>query len=156
MKFCLVVLLAWTVFLLFPGALEAGGNRPQITFRIHVQRDQAVGSDSQIIQVVLSQPEQVITVGRYAEINENQVKSVLPTPDGGMMVTFNGTGTKLLETVTSTNQGRIMVVFLNGRVIYAPLIDLPIRSGRLLLPGPLDPLEVQALQSLLLKQSKAS
>jgi len=149
-----VIFLALFLAGLAPIDLPAGASRPQITFRVHLQRAESSGSDSQIISIALTRPDQVIQVGRYAELGENQVASVMPTPDGGMMVLFNGTGTKLLETITSSNQGRIMVVLLNGRVVYAPLIDMPLRSGRLLLPGPLDPAEVAALQQLIEKRDK--
>jgi preprotein translocase subunit SecD len=136
--------------------LHAGSSRPQITFRVHVERGQSAGSSAQVMQIALTQPEQVITVGRYAELSETQVQSVLPTPDGGLMVLFNSTGTKILESATANNQGRVLVVFLNGRVVYAPLIDMPLRTGRILVPGPLDPAEVAALQQFLQKRDKKS
>lgn len=130
----------------------AGGSKPQITFRIHVE--QGGGGASQTIQVALTNPDQFVTIGRFAELSENHVQSVLPTPDGGMLVAFNSTGARILENVTSTQMGRIMVVFLNGRAVYAPVIDLPIRSGKLLVPGPLLPEDVAALQQLLARRAK--
>lgn len=132
--------------------LAAGSRRPQAAFRIHVQRVETGGSTSQLFQVALTNPDQVISVGRYADISENNIQSLMPMPDGGLMVAFDSPGTKLLESVTSTNMGRILVVFLNGRVVYAPEIDIPLRSGRFLVPGPLDPADRDAL--LLLVQSR--
>lgn len=149
-----MIILALVLVALVADGLQAGAGRPQITFRIHLQRVEASGSDSQILPIALTQPDQVINVGRYAELSENQVQSIVPTPDGGMMVLFTGTGAKILETVTSSNQGLILVVLLNGRVVYAPLIDMPLRSGRMLIPGPLDPVEVAALQQLIKKRDK--
>jgi preprotein translocase subunit SecD len=148
------LLLGIVALVLTASGLQAGSNRPQITFRIHVERAQAAGSSAQVMQVALTEPEQIITIGRYAELSETQVQSVLPTPDGGMMVIFNNVGAKILESTTANNQGRVLVVFLNGRVVYAPLIDMVLRTGRILIPGPLDPSEVAALQQFLQKRDK--
>lgn len=132
----------------------AGSSRPLATFRIHVEQSGSSGSSAQVIQVALTNPDQVVTVARFAELSENHVANVLPTPDGGMLVVFNPTGARILESLTASQMGRIMVVFLNGQVVYAPVIDLAVRSGKLMIPGPLPTEDVMALQQLLERRAR--
>ena len=47
---------------------------------------------------------------------------------------FNDFGRTKLEVATSTGRGFILVVLVNGRVVYAPRIDTVITNGSLLLP----------------------
>jgi preprotein translocase subunit SecD len=128
-------------------SLWAGAPKPTITFRIHVQMTENVGGSGPVIQVALSNPPEVITVSRSPQLAETHLQSVLPTPDGGMMVQMTSTGARLLEEATLSNPGKIMVVLLNGSVVYSPVIDMPMRSGRLMVPGPIPPELISGLQT---------
>jgi hypothetical protein len=48
---------------------------------------------------------------------------------------FDDFGKTKLEVATSTGRGLIMVVIVNGRVVYAPRIDTVLANGCLLLPA---------------------
>jgi hypothetical protein len=48
---------------------------------------------------------------------------------------FDDFGKTKLEVATSTGRGLIMVVIVNGRVVYAPRIDTVLGNGCLLLPA---------------------
>jgi hypothetical protein len=134
--------------------LWAGSPKPSITFRIHIQMNESVGGSGPVIQVALSNPPEVITVNRSAQLAETHLQSVLPTPDGGMMVQTTPTGARLLEEATLSNPGKIMVVLLNGTVVYSPVIDMPMRSGRFLVPGPIPPELISGLQARIAQLKK--
>ncbi|MDX6765781.1 MAG: hypothetical protein SFU85_03220 [Candidatus Methylacidiphilales bacterium] len=125
-----------------------------MTFRIHVQVQSRTEAASQTLQISLTNPNQIIAVNRLAAFSENHLQSVLPTPDGGMMLQADSTGTRILEEMSSSNSGRIMVVLINGTVVYAPIIDMPLRSGRMLIPGPIPPEIVSGLQARIAKLQK--
>jgi hypothetical protein len=58
-------------------------------------------------------------------------------------VDFNDFGLTKLEVGTSTGRGFILVVLVNGRVVYAPRIDTVITNGSILLPpGSITPDEI--------------
>lgn len=136
------------ILLLVPLSMGwAGGSKPSITFRLHVQVVEKIGDGSQVIPLALTQPVQTITVARTPHLAETHLLSATPTPDGGMMIQTSSTGARLLEEATVSNPGKIMVILLNGQVVYAPIIDIPLRSGRLLIPGPIPPELVAGLQA---------
>jgi hypothetical protein len=63
--------------------------------------------------------------------------------DGTILVDFNDFGRTKLEAGTSTGRGFILVVLVNGRVVYAPRIDTVITNGSILLPpGSITPDEI--------------
>jgi hypothetical protein len=58
-------------------------------------------------------------------------------------VDFNDFGRTKLEAGTSTGRGFILVVLVNGRVVYAPRVDTVITNGSILLPpGSITPDEI--------------
>lgn len=122
--FCLVLGLTSAV---------AGGSKPGFAFRIYVQA--ATGSNpAQGISMAIKDPDQVISVHKFAVLTEKHVAGLMKLPDGGTVVTLTDTGTKILETETSNRMGAIMVILCNGRLIFAPEIDAPIRSDKIILP----------------------
>jgi hypothetical protein len=61
-------------------------------------------------------------------------------------VAFDDFGKTKLEVATNTGRGLILVVIVNGRVVYAPTIDTNLTQGALALPaGSIFPDEIQAL-----------
>lgn len=132
----------------------AGASKPVMTFRVHVQVKEDTKGGGAVLPIALSNPQQIITVGRVPKISENHLQSVIATPDGGMMVQTSNTGARLLEEATISNPNQIMVVLLNGQVVYSPVIDIPLRSGRLLIPGPIPPELITALQARIVELHK--
>jgi preprotein translocase subunit SecD len=53
-----------------------------------------------------------------------------------------------LSAATAQNQGRLLVVILDGQVIYAPVIDMQITSGELDIPHPIPAQIVELLQGV--------
>jgi len=132
----------------------AGASKPTMTFRIHIQVKEDTKGEGAVLPIALSSPQQIITVSRVPKISENHLQSVIATPDGGMMVQTSTTGARLLEEATLSNPNQIMVVLLNGQVVYSPVIDIPLRSGRLLIPGPIPPAMITALQQRIVELHK--
>jgi hypothetical protein len=120
----LVGLLVWM------GAAE----KPPFLLRIHLQATEgAKGSTSALI--TLYQPNETIAIQSLPEVTEKEILKVSTRVDGTVLVEFNDFGRTKLEVGTSTGRGSILVVIINGRVVYAPRIDTVITSGSILLPS---------------------
>ncbi|MGF1678210.1 MAG: hypothetical protein ACFCUX_03335 [Candidatus Methylacidiphilales bacterium] len=131
----------------------AGSKRPEITFRIHTQAGNEIRED-QTVPIGLIDPEEFLRVHKLAFVSERQVAAVMPTSQGGALIQLNQVGTSSLQAATSTELGKTLVVFLNGRVVYAAVIDIPINSGRLLIPAGIAPEEIQALKAFIEQNKK--
>lgn len=150
MKFTAFV--CWAV-LLTAATLHAGSSRPEISLRVHVEAGSDV-REKNSIAVALVDPEEVIRVERFAVVTENNLVRVMGTSRGGALLQFDQTGRHSLEGVTSTQAGRTLVVFVNGRLVYAAVIDMAIRSGRLLIPENILPEEIASLQKVIKERAR--
>jgi len=65
-----------------------------------------------------------------------------------MRLQFNHTGTVDLNAATAQNQGRLLVVIIDGNVVYAPTIDTQINDGQLTIPHQIPNEVVQLLQQV--------
>jgi preprotein translocase subunit SecD len=138
--FCLLGLL-----LLFTWPARAGKSPPKIALSIHIQTTGDGLSAMQAQTVYLPPNLEPIQIRTIPEVTDRNLISVDPQ-SGGTLLTFDHEGQINLSAVTAQNQGRILVVLLNGYIIYAPVVDEQISSGQLLLPHPLAPQVVQLLQ----------
>jgi preprotein translocase subunit SecD len=147
--------LALAIALLAFFSIQAATPKPKVTFRAHIETGAATGlAPTQVQQVLLFNPEQTIYVRAIPEISENDIETIEPqiTTQGiGAMITLNRRGRVSLSTATNENLGRILVFMLNGRVIYAPVIDMPITQGRLLIPRGFLPEEIEMLKKQIKK-----
>jgi len=117
-------------YALWMGAAE----KPPFLLRIHLQATEgAKGSTSTL--VTLYQPSETIAIQSLPEVTEKEILKVSTRADGTVLVEFNDFGRTKLEVGTSTGRGSILVVIVNGRVVYAPRIDTVITSGSILLPS---------------------
>ena len=117
-------------YALWMGAAE----KPPFLLRIHLQATEgAKGSTSTL--VTLYQPNETIAIQSLPEVTEKEILKVSTRADGTVLVEFNDFGRTKLEVGTSTGRGSILVVIVNGRVVYAPRIDTVITSGSILLPS---------------------
>jgi preprotein translocase subunit SecD len=66
----------------------------------------------------------------------------------GLHLQFDHVGQVNLSAVTAQNQGRILVVLIDGYVVYAPIIDEQITNGELDIPRPMPLQVVQFLQDV--------
>lgn len=133
--------------------LEAGSKPPEIAMRFHLQASPGMPKE-QIVAVSLIDPPQGVYVRRLPEMTEKHLESVQKMEDGRILIVFNTVGANLLEAATRSNMGAIMVVICNGRVVYAPVIDVPLASGRIILPGGISDQEIAAFQKMIARKKK--
>ena len=116
--------------------------KPPFLLRIHLQATEgAKGMVS--VPVTLFQPNETIAIQSLPEVTEKEIRMVSTRVDGTVLVEFNDFGRTKLEVGTSTGRGMILVVLVNGRVVYAPRIDTVITNGSILLPpGSITPDEI--------------
>ena len=145
---------AFPLIFLGGSLLWAGSSKPSGGLRIHLQIAGEIQRTSQSATVVLEDPEEVITVSVIPNLSETHVASVEPLQNGesmGMIVTFNQLGKTLLNNLTLEGQGRVMVIYLNDRIVYSPIIDSVIGNGVLVIPSGVTPKDLEMLQSLVKK-----
>jgi len=138
----MVRILPWLVGLVFwIGAAE----KPPVLLRVHLQAPE--GAKGMVtVPVTLLNPPETIAIRNLPEVSEKDIRSVRALADGTVVVEFDDFGKTKLEVATNTGRGLILVVIVNGRVVYAPNIDINLASGRLALPaGSVLPEEIQAL-----------
>jgi len=145
------LLLCLLLLSVHPGV--CGSSAPEITFGVFVEADSESLTD-RTLPIRLDDPEEVIQVERFALITAENIDGASQTSNGGVLFEFNQAGRLSLETVTSTRQGKTLVVFLNNRVIYSAIIDIPLRSGRLLVPSGISPAEFEALQAFIASEQQ--
>lgn len=119
--------------------------KPPVLLRVHLQAPE--GSKGMIsVPVTLLNPPETISIRSIPEVSEKEVNRVSTRADGTVLVEFDEFGKTKLEVGTSTGRGLIMVVIVNGRVVYAPRIDTTLTGGVLLLPtGAIFPDEIVQL-----------
>jgi hypothetical protein len=148
MRYLFVALL---LFVALP--VQAGHTPPKIFLRIHVQTTGDGLAENQARTIAVPPNGDLIQIRTLPEVSEQNLVGVQPQP-GGTRLFFDHRGQVNLDAVTAQNQGRLLVVLLNGYVIYAPIIDEEINNGQLLLPHPLAPQIVQLLQDVAIKNVK--
>ncbi len=141
---CYVLLIGF-LFLTFSPA-RAGHSAPKVLFRVHIQTTGEGLSPQEAATVTIPPRGEQIQVRTLPEITERDIVDVQPLDSGGIHVSFNHVGTVALNAVTAQNQGRILVVLINGIVVYAPIIDEQIENGQLDIPLALQPNIIQLLQ----------
>ena len=116
--------------------------KPPFLLRVHLQAPEgAKGMVS--VPVTLFQPNETIAIQSLPEVSEKEIRKISTRSDGTILVEFDDFGRTKLEAGTSTGRGFILVVLVNGRVVYAPRIDTVITNGSILLPpGSITPDEI--------------
>ncbi len=127
--------------------VHAGKSPPKLLLRIHVQTTGDGLSPTQAQTVYVQPNNEAIQIRTMPEVTEQNLIGVMPV-QGGTLLTFDHQGQINLSAVTAQDQGRMLVVFLNGYIVYAPIIDEQISNGQLLLPHPLAPQIVQLLEEI--------
>ena len=82
------------------------------------------------------------------EVTELHLIGIEQTASGTVRLQFNHVGQVNLSAVTAQNEGPILVVLIDGMVVYAPVIDQQITNGELDLPHALNPIIIQQLQEV--------
>jgi len=127
--------------ILWIGAAE----KPPVLLRVHLQAPEGA-KGTVTVPVTLLNPPETIAIRNIPEVSEKDIQSVRSMADGTVVVEFDDFGKTKLEVATNTGRGLILVVIVNGRVVYAPRIDTNLTRGALALPaGSIFPLEIEAL-----------
>ena len=148
--FCLLIGLLVITFL----PAQAGHSAPKIFFRVHVQTAGEGLSAQQATTITIPPNGEQVQVRTLPELTEQEIIDVQPNVAGGIHVVFNHVGTIALSAVTAQNQGRLLVVLIDGFVVYAPIIDEQIDNGQLDIPHQLSPQIIQLLQDQARKNVK--
>jgi hypothetical protein len=129
---------------------RAGHTPPKVTLRIHVQTTGEGQSTLEVAHVRVPPDGEDILIRAIPELSESELVNV-QQDTSGLHLLFNHTGTVDLNAATAQNQGRIMVVIIDGLVVYAPTIDTQITNGELDIPHPVPPAILQLLQQVAAK-----
>ena len=108
--------------------------KPPVLIRVHLQAPEGAKGDVSV-PVSLFNPPEKIAIQSLPELSEKDIRKVSTRADGTVLVEFDDFGRTKLDVATSTGRGLILVVIVNGRVVYAPRIDTVLRLGLLLLPA---------------------
>jgi len=127
---------------------QAGHSAPKILLRIHVQTTGEGLSNMQATTIALPPNGEQIQIRALPEVTEGELIDATQDASGRIHFLFNHEGQVSLSAVTAENQGRILVVFINGFIVYAPIIDTQIVNGELVLPHPINPQALQFLQDM--------
>jgi preprotein translocase subunit SecD len=140
----LCLLVGWIGLTFAP--LHAGHSGPQVLMRVYVQSPGEGMSPQQVLQVRVPPDNEVIQIRSLPEVTEADLTDVQTDASGSVHFIFDQIGQANLDAATAQNQGRIMVVAIDGVVVYAPVIDQEITTGVLVIPHPLPPQVVQLLK----------
>lgn len=140
----LPILLSFAIFSALPA--HAGHKPPQIVLRIHIQTSGEGLAQSQATVITLPPNGEAIQIRAMPEVTEQDIVDVQTDSSGAVHLFLNHRGKINLDAATGQNQGRILVVLLNGVVIYAPVIDEQISSGEFVIPRPLPPEAIALLK----------
>jgi hypothetical protein len=149
-RLCLPALL----FFLAAAPAMAGHSPPQIFLAIYVQTTGEGLPASQARPIQVPPDGQTILIRALPEITEHNLVDVQEDASGSVHFLFDHDGKINLSAVTAENQGRILVLTINGYVFFAPLIDEQITSGELIMPHHLDAPILKLLQDVAQKNVK--
>jgi len=125
---------------------RAGHKPPQIIMRIYVQTAGEGLPETEAHEVSVPPNGENIQIRALPEVTEQELINVQTDAVGNAHFQFDEEGQVALDTVTGQNQGRILVVMINGYIVYAPIIDEQISNGELIVPHPLKPEVIQMLE----------
>ena len=122
--------------------------KPPVLLRVHLQAPE--GAKGMVtVPMTLLNPPATIAIRNIPEVSEKEIRKIQSLPDGTVVVEFDDFGKTKLEVATNTGRGLILVVIVNGRVVYAPTIDTNLTRGTLALPaGSILPAEIEALNDI--------
>lgn len=125
----------------------AGTDRPKALLRIHVQAT-AQAQRNQLMPITLVDPPQVIMVYKKPVLTEQDIASAETLPGGKALIIFSEKGKKALEQTTKNHAGAILAILCNNRLAYAPVIDVVLTDGRIIVPDGILPEEVDLFQKI--------
>lgn len=133
-----------------PLSVSASSKRKkdEITIRFHLQANEQDGAPF-ITAVQTTAAGAPAYVKKIPEINENDITAIYPfaAADGTMGCAYqlDPHGRMSLDTVSVENRGRVFVIFVNGRLVSAMLIDKRISDGVITIPAGLTNEEIDKM-----------
>lgn len=117
-------------------ACLAGAKKPVLDLRIHAEGTEAEAPSFAIPATLLNG--KPVFLQRMPLVTQSEVESIYPFPaaDGsqGVYLKLGPHGSRLLQQHTMSQQGRMLAVLLNGRMVSNLLVDRPIDDGIVCIP----------------------
>ena len=114
----------------------AGAKKPVLDVRIHAEGTEAEAPTFAIPATLLSGKPTFLQ--RMPLISQSEIEAIYPfaAADGsqGVYLKLGAHGSRLLQQHTMSQQGKLLVVMLNGRMVSNLLVDRPINDGIMSIP----------------------
>lgn len=127
----------------------AGAKKPVLDLRIHAQGTEAEAPSFAIPATLLDG--RPVFLQRMPLVSQSEVEAVYPFAaadgSGGIYLKLGQHGAQLLQQHTMSQQGTLLVVMLNGRMVSNLLVDRPINDGIVCIPRSLSPEDTALLTS---------
>ena len=136
------------VFCLGLALIDAPAKQRQCTFRVHAQ---ANPQDTDVFSLpARSASGKQIAIEKLAWISEHDVMafSVYPAQDGtfGALFQLDDHGRTVLDTLSVEHRGRLLFIFVNGRMITSLQIDKRVSDGKIYIPSGLTAGDVELMK----------
>lgn len=138
-------------FAVFGAALlcMAGAKKPALDVRIHAEGTEAEAPAFAIPSTLLNGKPTFLQ--RMPLVSQSEIEAVYPfdAADGsqGVYLRLGAHGSRVLQQHTMSQQGKLLVVMLNGRMVSNLLVDRPIDDGIVCIPRSLAPEDIALLTS---------
>jgi preprotein translocase subunit SecD len=127
---------------------RAGHSPPPLLFRVYVQTSGEGLPNTQAQTIQIPPSGETIMIRTMPEVTEADLIGVQVDAAGNVHCQFNHVGQINLDAVTAQNQGRVLVVMVNGYVVFAPTIDEEISTGELIIPPRLKTDVIQLMEKM--------
>jgi preprotein translocase subunit SecD len=128
------------------GSDEAtGSDRTEIRLALNDSAPNFMRAEVEVTREVVYLSPQVAMTGR--DIKSAQVLQTRGGPAVGVQFTWSGA--VKLDRFTKENKGKRMAILVDGRVVVAPPIQMPLTEGQMLIGGKLTPERAAALAEAL-------
>lgn len=141
--------------LMWPAGAHATGGKPKTSLRVHFEVSPATPA-GQRQTFKLEKPPIEVPVSKFPELWEKHLVGIEPFParPGSVLLTFDDHGKRVLYFLTEAQKGRHMIVAVNGKVVFAPIVDSTLPNGQILVPAGIQGKELTDLQRIAKKNAK--
>lgn len=130
-------------------ACLAGAKKPVLDLRVHAEGTEAEAPTFAIPATLLNGRPTFLQ--RMPLVTQSEIETIYPfaAADGsqGVYLKLGQHGSRLLQQHTMSQQGKLLVVMLNGRMVSNLLVDRPIADGIVCIPRALTQEDVTLLTS---------
>jgi preprotein translocase subunit SecD len=130
-------------------ACVAGAKKPTIDLRVHAEGNEAEAPTFAIPATLLNGRPAFLQ--RMPLATQSEIEAIYPfaAADGsqGVYLKLDQHGSRLLQQHSMSQQGKMLAVMLNGRMVSNLLVDRPIADGIVAVPRGLTPEDIAVLTS---------